>query len=61
MLSLTSLNLSNFNTNNITNMEFIFNDLNMKCEIKCNDIKLNKLIEEINKKKKVKIKIKILS
>ncbi len=51
MLSLTSLNLSNFNTNNITNMEFIFNDLNMKCEIKCNDIKLNKLIEEINKKK----------
>ena len=42
--SLTSLNLSNFNTNNVTDMEFIFKNLNRECEIICNDINLNKVL-----------------
>ena len=41
--------LSNFNTINFTNMSAIFNYLNMKCEIKCNNVKLNELIEAMNK------------
>ena len=47
--SLTSLNLSNFNTNNVTNMEYMFNNLNKNCKIICNDLNLNKLRESMNK------------
>ena len=43
--SLTSLNLSNFNTNNVTNMASMFNKLNQNCEIICNDINFNKLLK----------------
>ena len=46
--SLTSLNLSNFNTNNVTNMYCMFNELNKKCKIIINDINLNKLIKGFN-------------
>ncbi len=40
--SLTSLNLSNFNTNNVINMEYIFYGLNKNCDI----ITLNNLLLE---------------
>ena len=40
--SLTSLNLSNFNTNNVKDMTGIFNNINKNCELLCNDIKLRK-------------------
>ena len=42
-----SLNLSNFNTNKVINMYCIFNKLNKKYEIKCNDINLNKILQNI--------------
>jgi len=36
--SLTSLNLSNFNTNNDTNMSYMFYGMNRKkCKLICND------------------------
>ena len=38
--SLTSLNLSNFNTNNVTNMSDIFNGLNKNCNIETSDKKI---------------------
>ena len=42
--SLTSLNLSNFNTNNVTNMEDIFSRLNENCDVITLD---NHLLEEL--------------
>jgi len=42
--SLTSLNLSNFNTNNVTNMHGMFNDLNMNCKVICNDEKIKNIV-----------------
>ena len=47
--SLNSLNLSNCNTKKVSNMEYMFNNLNNKCKNISNDIKLNKLIEYLNK------------
>ena len=41
--SLTSLNLSNINTNNVTNMEGMFNGLNKNYKIICIDEKIKKL------------------
>ena len=39
--SLTSLNLSNFNTNNVKYMENMFDGLNKKnCKLICNDEKI---------------------
>ena len=35
--SLTSLNLSNFNTNNVTNMEGMFDGIKKGCNLICND------------------------
>ena len=46
--SLTSLNLSNFNTNNVQNMSGLFIKLNKNCAIICEDKKIlffsNKII-----------------
>ena len=42
--SLTSLNLSNFNTNNVTNMSDMFSGINKNCNLICHNYKiLNKL------------------
>ena len=38
--SLTSLNLSNFNTNKFKNMNWILSDLNMNCKIISNNKKI---------------------
>ena len=38
--SLTSLNLSNFNTNNVTDMRSIFFGINNSCNLICNDNKI---------------------
>ena len=38
--SLTFLNLSNFNANNVKDMRFMFNDLNKNCKVFCNDKKI---------------------
>ncbi len=38
--SLTSLNLSNFNTNNITKMNGMFYGNNKRCYLICNDYKI---------------------
>ena len=38
--SLTSLNLSNFNTNNVTNIWYMFDGLNKDCKLICNDKKI---------------------
>ena len=35
--SLTSLNLSNFNTNNITDIMGMFSGINKRCNLICND------------------------
>ena len=41
--SLTSLNLSNFNTNNVNNMSYMFSGVNKeKCKLKCEDTKILK-------------------
>ena len=41
--SLTSLNLSNFNTNNVTDMYCMFSYVNRnKCKLICNDTKILK-------------------
>ena len=40
--SLTSLNLSNFNTNNVTNMKDMFSGLNKNCKVICDDEKIKK-------------------
>ena len=41
--SLTSLNLSNFNTNNVTDMSFMFDGVNKKkCKLICEDTKILK-------------------
>ena len=42
--SLTSLNLSNFNTNNVKDMKNIFLNLNKNCKIIYNDKKIKKMI-----------------
>ena len=43
--SLTSLDLTNFNTNNVKNFNFIFYGINKSCEISSNDTKIkNQLI-----------------
>ena len=42
--SLTSLNLSNFNTNNVINMNNMFSGLNKNCKIICNDEKIKAII-----------------
>ena len=42
--SLTSLNLSNFNTNNVIDMSYMFSGLNKNCNIICNDEKIKKII-----------------
>ena len=49
--SLTSLNLSNFNTNNVKDMEDIFKSLNINCEVISND---NQILEQV---KSIKNKI----
>ena len=41
--SLTFLNLSNFNTNNVTNMSDMFTKINENCQIISNDIKIKRL------------------
>ena len=38
--SLTSLNLSNFNTNNVTKMWSMFSGINKDCNLICNDKKI---------------------
>ena len=38
--SLTSLNLSNFNTNNVIDMNNIFLGINRSCNLICNDYKI---------------------
>ena len=50
--SLTSLNISNFNINNTCYcFDNIFNNINKKCRLECDDIKLNKaFIDSINHK-----------
>ena len=41
--SLTSLNLSNFNTNNVTDMRYMFVGVNRKkCKLECEDAKILK-------------------
>ena len=41
--SLTSLNLSNFNTDKIaSDIDKIFNEINKNCRLVCDDIKLKK-------------------
>ncbi len=42
--SLTSLNLSNFNTNNVNNMCDVFTGLNKNCEIETNDNEIKKIL-----------------
>ena len=42
--SLTSLNLSNFNTNNVKDMSDMFNGFNENCMILSYDEKINKII-----------------
>ena len=42
--SLTSLNLSNFNTINVTNMSDMFFGLKKDCKILCNDKNINTLM-----------------
>ena len=39
--SLNSLNLSNFDTNNVTNMNNIFDNIKYDCNIISNDEKIN--------------------
>ena len=46
--SLTSLNLSNFNTNNVNNMKEIFKCLNINCEVISND---NQILEQVKNNK----------
>ena len=41
--SLTSLNLSNFNTNNVKYMSDILSGLNKSCEVICNDAKIKNI------------------
>ena len=43
--SLTSLNLSNFNTNNVTNMSYMFDHLKNDCKIISSDNKLISIIK----------------
>ena len=38
--SLTTLNLSNFNTNNVKDMSNIFLNMNKSCNLICNDKKI---------------------
>ena len=46
--SLTSLNLSNFNTNNVNNMSYMFSGVNKeKCKLICEN---DKILKEFNKK-----------
>ena len=49
--SLTSLNLSNFNTNNVTDMRSMFLGVNKTCNLICNDknLKINNFIKFFNK------------
>ena len=47
--SLISLNLSNFNTNNVNNMKEIFKCLNINCEVISND---NQILEQVKSNKK---------
>ena len=45
--SLTSLNLSNFNTDKIaSDIDKIFNEINKNCRLVCNDIKLKKAFND---------------
>ena len=46
--SLTSLNLSNFNTNNVKDMGDIFKGLNINCEVISND---NQILEQVKSNK----------
>ena len=39
-ISLNSLNLSNFNINNVTDMNYMFDGLKKNCELICNDKKI---------------------
>ena len=41
--SLTSLNLSNFNTNKVKNTSYMFFGLNKNCKLICNDEKIKKI------------------
>ena len=52
--SLTSLNLSNFNTNNVNNMKEIFKYLNINCEVISND---NQILEQVKNNKNNKNEI----
>ena len=45
--SLKSLDLSCFNTNKVTEMKYIFDGLNKKCNIISNDNKINNLISKL--------------
>ena len=42
--SLTSLNLSNFNTNNVNNMRGMFFEMNKNCKVISND---NKILSQL--------------
>ena len=44
--SLTSLNLSNFNTNNVKDMSNIFYGVDENCKLICNDEKLLKILKK---------------
>ena len=44
---LNSLNLSNFNTNNVINMDNIFDGINKHCNLICNDYKVKKKFKAI--------------
>ena len=45
--SLTSLNLSNFNTNNVYNIGWMFSGLNKNCDIIIIDEKLSKILKNL--------------
>ena len=45
--SLSSLNLSNFNTNNVNDMRWMFNGLNKNCNIITNDNNLLNLLTNL--------------
>ena len=50
--SLTTLDLSNFNTNNVTDMREMFNDLNSSCKIISKDQRMLNLSFPRKKKKR---------
>ena len=44
--SLNEINLSSFNTNKVTNMESMFENINTSCKINCQDGQIQKEFKE---------------